>query len=156
MCAGPRVQMVVSISKPWRSARQDCVGQQYAESACRDADIDNSASHDAAVLCFSPGFHACVVHTIRLASSEFGCLFFPFWCLVILDAEGVVGRCSLPDSEGVYDCSQLSLLDGNALYSLMTLSLVSLQHGACMAACGHARGRAVGAGSGIRIPLVAA
>ena len=75
------------------------MGQQYAESACRDADIDNSASHDAAVLCFSQGFHACVVHTIRLASSEFGCLFFPFWCLVILVAEGVVGRCSLPDSE---------------------------------------------------------
>ena len=78
MCAGPRVQMVVSISMPWPRAKRDCVAQQYAESACRDADIGSFASHEAAVLCFSPGSRACVVHTIRLASSEFGRLFFPF------------------------------------------------------------------------------
>ena len=37
------------------------------------------ASHDAAVMCFSPGPRDCVVYAIRLASSSSGRLFFPFW-----------------------------------------------------------------------------
>ena len=79
MCSQLRVQMVASGSMPWPHAKRHCVARQYTESACRGASITSFASHDAAVMCFSPGPRVCVVYTIRLASSESGRLFFPFW-----------------------------------------------------------------------------
>ena len=78
MCSQLRVQMVAFNSMPWPRAKRHCVARQYTESACRGASIASFASHEAAILCVSPGPRVCVVYTIRLASSELGRLFFPF------------------------------------------------------------------------------
>ena len=85
------------------------------------------ASHDAAVMCFSPGPRDCVVYAIRLASSRSGRLFFPFWMSRSSSRRRRRRSVIAFDSEDLWDCSQLPRFDGNGLCSYVRLSLVSLR-----------------------------